>query len=235
MKPRLKYKRVLLKLSGEAFGRNGIDARALATIVKEVRALRRLGVELALVVGGGNIWRKRNQGQGIDEITADFIGMLATVMNTLALGQALCKAGFPTVVQSPVATDVPRVDELDRGRARRALGRGAVVVFSGATGRPFVTSDTAAAERARDIAADAIIKVGPADGVYTADPTKSKRVKKFVSLTIRQALRRKLGFMDAAALKLCAKARVPIVVCRWKSGVVAKVVRGQRVGTLVTV
>lgn len=234
MSSQLAFRRVLLKLSGEAFGRGGIDVRALAFIVREVVSLRRTGAKLAIVVGGGNIWRKREQGRGMDEVTADYLGMLATVMNGLALASALNAAGVRACVQSYLACEVPGIEPMSARRARAKLAQGTVVVFVSGTGKPFVTTDTAAAQRASDILADAIIKVGPADGVYTADPTKSKRAKKFATITAREALKRRLGFMDASALKLCAKRKLSIIVCRWQAGVLARVVAGRRVGTLVT-
>ncbi len=233
---RLAYHRVLLKLSGEALGASGqgIDPHKLAEVVREVRSLRRLGVELAMVIGAGNIWRKRNQGSHMDPVTADYLGIIATVMNALALRQALQRAGVRVAVQSAVASGVPVVEPLHSARARAALKRGEVVVFAGGTGKPFCTTDTAAAERAVELRADVIVKLGPADGVYSADPAKVRRAKKLATITLRQALRYRLGFMDRAALKLCLEANMPVLVCRWQRGVLSRVLRGQQVGTLVT-
>lgn len=231
----LAYRRVLLKLSGEALGAQGISSKKLSEVVHEVRALRRLGVELAIVIGGGNIWRKRDQGKGMDGRTADYLGLLATTMNALALQQALQRAGVRVLTQLAVAADVPLAAPVNKRAARAALARGTVVVFGGGNGVPGFTTDTGAAQRAIDVAADVIIKVGPAGGVYTADPKKVKSAKKFATITVRQALQKRLGFMDRTALMMCAKARMPIVVCRWGKGVVGKAVKGQQVGTLVTV
>lgn len=235
MSHQLAYRRILLKLSGEALGRAGIEPAKLSLVVNELRALRRRGCELALVIGGGNIWRKREQGKGMDEVAADYLGMLATVMNALALRQSLKRAGLRVRVQSYLATDTPGIEPVNSSRASAALRKGEIVIFASGTGKPFVTTDTAAVRQAVAIRADAIIKAGPADGVYTADPEKVKRAKKFTTITIREALRRKLGFMDSSALKLCARAKVPIIVCRWGKGTLLKVVLGARVGTVVTV
>jgi len=233
---KLKYRRILLKLSGEALGLSGqgINPRKLESVVREVRNLRRLGVELALVIGGGNIWRKRSQDRGMDPVTADYLGMLATVMNALALQQALQRFGVKTQVQSAVAFDLPMVEVLNPAKARAALKRGQVVIFAGGTGKPFFTTDTAAAQRAAEVKADGIIKASPIDGVYSSDPTKNRKATKYMTLTMREALARKLEVMDRDAFRICAKHKIPIVVCKWGKGNVVRVVQGKRVGTLVT-
>jgi len=236
MKSRLKYKRVLLKLSGEAFGsaKKSIEVTKLAGVARELVMLNKLGCQVAVVVGGGNLWRKREQGQGMDEVTADYLGMLATVMNALALKQALMHLGARARVQSYLAVDTPGVEVVSAKAAHAALQRHEIVLFASGTGKPFVTTDTAAAQRAIDIKAHVIIKVGPADGVYTADPAKRRGASKFATITASEALRRKLGFMDRSALKLCRQHGIAIVVGRWQKGVLGKVVRGKPVGTLVT-
>ncbi|MBI5466328.1 MAG: UMP kinase [Candidatus Kerfeldbacteria bacterium] len=236
MLPRLKYSRVLLKLSGEAFGSSGrtIEPKKLRAIVRELKTLRRLGVEIGVVVGGGNIWRKREQGQGLEGVTADYLGLLATVMNGLALRQALLRFGVPAVVQSAIAFDLPLVEGLNGTRARRELAQGKVVILAGGTGQVGFTTDTAAAIGAGLIKAEVLIKTGPVDGVYTADPRKVKTAKKFSSLTIREALRCKLGVMDKQAFILCQRKKIPIIVCRWRPGSLVRAVKGQSVGTLVS-
>jgi len=233
----LKYHRLLLKLSGEALAsaERSIDSKKLKIIVAEIKALRRLGVELALVVGGGNIWRKRDQGQGMDPATADYLGLLATVMNSLALKQALEKSKVPVVVQSAVAYDIPLAEVVNQGRARRALAKGKVIIFAGGTGKIGFTTDTAAARVAALIKAEVLVKTGPVDGVYTADPRKVRQARKFSTLTIKEARARKLKVMDKQAFAICAKKKIPIVVCRWQKGNVIKVVKGKPVGTEVTV
>ena len=232
----LVYKRIVLKLSGETLGvpGKGVEVGKLQAVAREIAAVRKLGVQVGVVVGGGNIWRKRNQGRGLDPVAADFMGMLATVMNALALAQALRALKLTVAVQSPIAADVPLVGKLNPRAARRVLGRGGVVVFPGSTGRPYLTSDTAAAMRARDIAAEVIVKLSQVDGVYTADPNKVRSAKKYRTLTMAAALRCRLGVMDKEAFQICRKAKIPIIVCRWGRGVVGGVVRGEQVGTLVT-
>lgn len=236
MSSQLAYRRILLKLSGEALGRvaQGIDPAAVRQVVNELKSVRRLGVELAVVIGAGNLWRKRKQGQGMDEVTADYLGMVATVMNALALASALRRAQVPVLVQSSLAADVAGVRPVNAAAARRALARKTVVIFAGGTGRPFFTTDTAAAMRAAEIKADVIIKAGPVDGVYSADPRIKKGATKYRVLTVHQALQRQLKVMDTQAFRLCLKRRIPIVVCKWKRAVLTKVVKGATLGTLVT-
>jgi len=236
MRRQLKYRRLLLKLSGEAFGQpgQGIDYKKLDAVARELASLRRFGIELGVVVGGGNIWRKRDQGRGMDPDTADYLGLLATVMNGLALRQALRRLKVLVVVQAAVAFDIPLAEPVNGARARKALAQGKIVIFAGGTGEVGFTTDTSAALAAGLVKADVIIKTGPVDGVYTADPLKVKSAKRFSTLTIREALRRRLEVMDRAAFLICAKKKIPIVVCKWKSGLTARAVLGKPVGTLVT-
>jgi len=233
----LKYRRVLLKLSGEALSSAGrsIDSGKLKVVVSEIQALRRLGVELALVVGGGNIWRKREQGQGMDEVTADYLGMLATVMNALAIRQALQRGRIKTRVLSYLACDLPLVNRITKQTVQMAFKRGEVLILAGGTGKPFFTTDTAAARGAALIKAEVLVKAGPVDGAYTANPRRIKQAKKFKTLTIKEARARQLKVMDKQAFAICARKKIPIVVCRWQSGNIVKVVRGKKVGTEVTV
>ncbi|MFA4819076.1 MAG: uridine monophosphate kinase [Patescibacteria group bacterium] len=232
----LKYKRILLKLSGEAFGNaaHGLSAKKLALVVREIRALSRLGVELGIAIGGGNWWRKRDQAQTFHAVTADYMGMTATVLNALALWQALTKARVPSLVQTAIGSEIPLVEPVNKSRARKALSQGKVVIFAGGTGKPFFTTDTAAAQQASLLGAEVLIKAGPADGVYSANPNKYKNAQKFNRLTIKQALRLNLGVMDRQAFAWCEKNKIPIIVCKWQKGTVAKVVKGLSVGTRVT-
>jgi len=233
--PGLEYQRVLIKLSGEAIGGagGGIKPGRLRLVVDEVRSLRKLGAEVAIVVGAGNIWRKRTHGQGLAPATADYLGLLATVMNGLALKDALRQARLPVRLQSAVALGLPGVESLDAVVARGSLRRRQVVIFAGGTGKPFFTTDTAAAQRARDIRAELIIKAGPVDGVYTADPNRFPRAQKYHQLTLAQAIKAKLQVMDKQAFNICRQYNIPVIVCRWQKGVLAKVVQGKIIGTLV--
>ncbi len=232
---KLTYQRVLLKLSGEALGRtaSGLDYKKLNMAVKEIRALVRLGVELGIAVGGGNWWRKRNQSKNFDAVSADYMGMTATVLNALALRQGLAKAGVSSLVQTAIGSEIPLLTPVSEIKARAALKQGRVVIFAGGTGKPFFTTDTAAAQQASLIGAEVLIKAGPADGVYSANPNKHKNARKFDSLTIKQALRLNLGVMDRQAFAWCEKSKMPIIVCKWQKGMVAKVVKGLSVGTIV--
>lgn len=233
MRPALKYNRVLIKLSGEAFGssKKSIDAIKLAAITRELMSIHKLGCQVAVVAGGGNIWRKREQGRGMDEVTADYMGMVATVMNGLALKKVLERGGLKAQIQSYLGASAPGIEPVNAKRAMAAMAKGQVVLFVSGTGKPFVTTDTAAAMHGASVMADAVIKVGPADGVYTADPNKVKSARKFVSLTVREALRRNLGFMDKKALQICARHKVSIIVCRFRKGALSSVVAGKSVGT----
>ena len=229
------YHRILLKLSGESLGNSGtgIDLNKLKEVVDVIRALRALRVELAIVIGGGNIWRKRNQGGGMDEVTADFMGMVATVINALALQQRMFKSKIKVVVQSPICFDLPGVDKLNPSQAQKFLKSG-VVIFAGGTGKPFFTTDTSAVNRAQDIKANLIIKAGPADGVYTADPKTNKSAKKYLYLSFNEAIKKKLGVMDMSALKFCQKHGLKVLVCKWNKVNVLNAATGKKVGTLVS-
>lgn len=231
----LSYQRIVIKLSGEAFkGAGGIiDHRRLLLIVKEIKQLRKMGVAIAVVVGAGNIWRKRNHEKVLTDVAADYLGLLATVMNGLALKDILTKNKISTVLQSPVANDLPGVLPIDPVAARGSLRRGEVVIFAGGTGKPFYTTDTAAALRAYEVRAPVIIKTGPADGVYSSDPKKNSRAKKINELTFGQAARLRLKVMDQESYRLCLHHKLEVVVCRWQSGAIIKVVQGKKLGSIV--
>ena len=232
-----KYKRVLLKLSGEALmGEDayGINRQTIETIVQEIAAVARLGVELGVVIGGGNIFRGVAPGAaGMDRATADYMGMLATVMNALALQDAMRRAGLDCRVQS--ALNIEQVVEpYIRGKAIRYLEEGRIVVFAAGTGNPFFTTDTAAALRASEVGAEIVLKATKVDGVYTADPKKDRTATRYARLSFDEALQRNLRVMDATALALCRDQKLPVnVFSIFKKGALLRVVAGEDEGTLV--
>lgn len=233
-----KYKRVVLKISGEGLcrvGRSGVDGRELQRISTEIKLVADLGVQLALVVGGGNIVRgdRIAADSPIEVVTGHYMGMLGTVINALAVQDALESIGVATRVQSAVAVD--RVcEKFIRRRALRHLDKGRVVIFGGGTGNPFVTTDSCAALRASEIGADVVLKATKVDGVFTADPVTDPAAKLFEHLTYQEVLDRRLGVMDVAAIDLCRQNGIPIVVFNLKQpGHMRAVVLGERIGTLV--
>jgi uridylate kinase len=231
------YRRILLKASGEALmgAQNyGVDVRVARSIAEEIRAVRDLGVEVAVVVGGGNIFRGVSESAGdMDRSSADYIGMLATVMNSVVLQDALEKVGVHTRVLS--AINIPQVAEpFIRRRAIRHLEKGRVVIFAAGTGNPYFTTDSAAALRALEIRADVILKATKVDGVYTADPVKDPSATRFDCITYREVLEKQLKVMDASAISLCMDNGLPIVVFNMRtSGNIVRVVSGEAVGTRV--
>ncbi len=231
------YRRILLKLSGEALAGKqgyGIDPEVIAAIAEEIREVIGLGVQLALVIGGGNIFRGvAAASRGMDRASADYMGMLATVMNSLAMQDALEKIGVVTRVQS--AIEMQQVAEpYIRRRAVRHLEKGRVVIFGAGTGNPYFTTDTAASLRAMEINADVILKATKVDGVYSADPAKDKDAVKFPSLTYLDVLKKSLQVMDATATSLCMDNNLPIVVFDLtRRGNIKKVVLGEPIGTIV--
>ncbi len=233
-----KYKRVLLKLSGESLcgeASHGIKPDALSSIVAEIKLAHEHGLQIAIVVGGGNIWRgEQDRGAAISRVTADYMGMLATLMNALALQDALESLGVPSRVQS--AVEINKLSEpYIRRKAIRHLEKGRVVIFAGGTGNPYFTTDTAAALRAVEIEAEVVLKATKVDGVYTADPKKDKTAKKFEKLTFMDSIKQRLKVMDTTALTLCMENRMPVVVFDLAvKGNIARAVAGQKVGTLIT-
>lgn len=232
------YRRILLKLSGEALmGKQdyGIDGEVLEILSKEIHEVTSLGVQVALVVGGGNIFRGigTSRDYGIDRASADYMGMLATVINSLALQDMLEREGVVTRVLSAIemrAIAEPYI----RRRALRHLEKGRVVIFAGGTGNPYFTTDTAAALRAMEINADAILKATKVDGVYDADPRTDRKAKKLRELTYIEVLQRNLKVMDATAISLCMDNRLPIVVFNLtKRGNIVRAVRGESIGSIV--
>ena len=231
------YRRVLLKLSGEALAGNqgyGIDPATLTAIAREVKEVVDLGVQLALVIGGGNIFRGlAASSKGMDRSSADYMGMLATVINSLAMQDALEKIGVLTRVQSAIAMSEV-AEPYIRRRAMRHLEKGRVVIFGAGTGNPYFTTDTAASLRAMEIGADVILKGTKVDGVYTADPKKDPAAVKFEQLTYLDVLRKGLQVMDATAISLCMDNQLPIVVFDITTqGNVKRLVMGDKIGTIV--
>lgn len=235
--PEPKYRRVLLKLSGEALAGNqgyGIDPEVIAAIAAEVKEVVDLGIEIALVIGGGNIFRGvAAASRGMDRASADYMGMLATVMNSLAMQDALEQAGVVTRVLS--AIEMREVAEpYIRRRAVRHLEKRRVVIFGAGTGNPYFTTDTAASLRAMEINADIILKATKVDGIYSADPTKDKDAVKFSSLTYLDVLKKGLQVMDATATSLCMDNDLPIMVFNLTvRGNIKRAVMGENIGTIV--
>jgi uridylate kinase len=231
------YKRILLKLSGEALaGRQGygIDPDVIVGIAAEVREVVELGVQVALVIGGGNIFRGiAASSAGMDRASADYMGMLATVMNSVAMQDALEKQGVVTRVQS--AIEMQEIAEpYIRRRAVRHLEKGRVVIFGAGTGNPYFTTDTAASLRAAEINAEVILKATKVDGVYTADPAKDPNAVRYETLTYLDVLKRGLQVMDSTAISLCMDNNLPIIVFDLtRHGNISRVVCGESIGTLV--
>ncbi len=233
------YKRILLKLSGEALlGRkeHGIDAETCALLAVQIKEVQALGIDVAVVVGGGNIFRGHGESKrfGLDRSVADYMGMLATVLNGLALQNALEQIDIPTRVMSAIQMSAV-AEPYIRRRAMRHLEKKRVVIFVAGTGNPYFTTDTAAALRAKEIDADVILKATKVDGVYSDDPMKNKDAKKFKKIKFIDALKKKLRVMDATALSLCMDNDLPIVVFNsLEKGNIKKVVLGEDIGTVVS-
>jgi uridylate kinase len=231
------FQRILLKLSGEALVGDleyGVSPAVVRKVAEEVKEVRELGVEVGIVIGGGNIYRGvAASAKGMDRASADQMGMLATVINSLALQDALEKSGIFTRVMS--AIEMPQVAELYiRRRAVRHLEKGRVVIFAGGTGNPFFTTDTAAALRAMEVKAQVILKATKVDGVYDADPLLNKKARRFKELHYMEVLKQGLKIMDSPAISLCMDNHLPIIVFNLsKKGNIKRVVLGQKVGTII--
>lgn len=237
MKEQLKYKRILLKLSGEALAGDkgfGVDPDRAEDIANRVADVRELGVDVAIVIGAGNLWRGRSGiERGMDRATADYMGMLATVMNAMALMDAMERMGLVTRVQSAVEMHAV-AEPYIRRRAIRHLEKGRVVILGGGTGNPFFSTDTAAALRAMEIGADVLIKATKVDGVYDSDPVKNPDAKRFDRLTYIETLNRRLEVMDSTAISLCMDNNLPILVLNlWDPAALRQALHGEAVGTLV--
>jgi uridylate kinase len=231
------YRRILLKLGGESLagqGGYGINPDLAEEIAAKVKSVRELGTEVALVIGGGNLWRGREGIEhGMERATADYIGMIGTVMNALVLQDALERAGV--VTRALTALEMRAVAEpYIRRRAIRHMEKGRVVIFAGGTGNPYFTTDTAAALRAMEIDADIMVKATKVDGVYDADPKTNPEAQKFDSLTYIDALNRRLKVLDSTAISLCMDNNLPILVLNlWNDDDLERAVRGDRVGTII--
>lgn len=235
----MKYKRVLLKLSGEALlgGKEfGIDSKVLASYADEIKAVKELGVELAIVIGGGNIFRGVSGVEGgmKDRANADYMGMLATVINAMALQGALENIGIFTRLLSAIKME-QIAEPFIRRRAIRHMEKGRVVIFGGGTGNPYFTTDTAASLRAVEVEADVILKGTRVDGIYTADPEKDSSATKFEDISFSEVIQRNLKVMDMTAFTLCQENKLPIVVFDMNEpGNLCRIVQGNRIGTLVS-
>lgn len=237
MENELKYKRILLKLSGESLGGSkgfGIDPEEAENVALRVREVRELGVDVAIVIGAGNLWRGRSGlDRGMDRATADYMGMLATVMNALALMDAMERIGLVTRVQSAVQMQAV-AEPYIRRRAIRHLEKGRVVILGGGTGNPYFSTDTAAALRAMEIGADVLIKATKVDGVYDADPMLNPGARRFDRLSYMETINRRLEVMDSTAISLCMDNNMPILVLNlWNPDALRQALYGEPVGTLV--
>ncbi|HON08712.1 MAG TPA: UMP kinase, partial [Verrucomicrobiota bacterium] len=210
-----KYKRIMIKLSGQALADEsgfGISPAAVNNMAMQVKEVKELGVDVVIVIGGGNIFRgEQGSQQGIDRTTGDYMGMLATIINSLALQDALEKLGIPTRVQSAIAT-IQVAEPFIRRRAIRHLEKGRIVIFAGGTGNPYFSTDTAAALRANEVGAEVILKATKVDGVYDNDPQRDPNAKKYIRVTYSEALQKRLKVMDATAFAMCQDNKMPIIV-----------------------
>ena len=231
------YKKILLKLSGEALMGDqefGISSDVITSYAKQIKEIVDLGVEVSIVIGGGNIFRGiSGAAQGVDRVTGDHMGMLATVINSLALQNSIEKLGVPTRVQT--AIEMPKVAEpFIKRRAQRHLEKGRVVIFGAGTGNPYFTTDTAAALRAIEMETDVVIKATKVDGIYDKDPVKFADAKKYEKVTYNEVLAKDLKVMDATAISLCRENKLPIIVFNsLVEGNLKKVVMGENIGTTV--
>jgi uridylate kinase len=233
-----KFKRILLKLSGESLMGDkgyGLDSAVISTYAKEIKPVIEAGVEVAIVIGGGNIYRGMNEAEtGIERAHGDYMGMLATVINGMAVQAGLEKAGIFTRLQSAIKME-QIAEPYIRRRAMRHLEKGRVVIFGAGTGNPYFTTDTAGSLRAIEIQADVILKGTRVDGIYTADPEKDRNATKFTEITYVECISRNLKVMDMTAFTLCMENKLPIIVFDMnKPGNLLKVVMGEQVGTLVS-
>jgi uridylate kinase len=235
---KIKYKRILLKLSGEILeGKNGygIDFDTLKNLCEEVKAVQKLGVEVAIVIGGGNIWRYRDfKSSGLDRVNSDYMGMLATIMNSIAMEDQFSKIGIEARALSAINMPVV-IGTYLRAKALDYLKKGRVVICAGGTGSPFFTTDSAAALRALELNCDILLKATKVDYVYDKDPHKYKNAKKFTSLSYLEVLKRELEVMDLSAVSLCLERKLPILVFNLnKKGNIARAVQGEKIGTLIS-
>jgi len=234
----LKYRRVLLKLSGESMGDKqgrGICPDAVKELAGQIVEIREMGIQMVIVIGGGNIFRGQvGSERGLERVTGDYMGMLATIINALALQDALEKLAIPTRVQSAIPVSVV-AEQFIRRRAVRHLEKGRVVIFSAGTGNPYFSTDTAAALRANEIGAEVLLKATKVDGIYDSDPKKNAKARRFDQITYIEALQKRLKVMDSTAFSLCMDNKMPIIVFNlFKKHNLRRVLLGEKVGTLVT-
>lgn len=234
---KIPYKRILLKISGEVLtgeGGYGIDPSVIMKIAGEIKEVKALGIEMAIVIGGGNIFRGiAASAKGMDRVSADHMGMLATILNGIALQDALEKMGVQTRLQTAIEMRELAEPFISR-RAIRHLEKGRVVIFAGGTGNPYFTTDTTASLRAMEIGAEAILKATKVDGVYDSDPMVNRRARKYDELTYLDVLKKQLKVMDATAISLCMDHQIPIIVFNLKKkGNIKRVILGEKVGTKV--
>jgi uridylate kinase len=235
----IKYRRILLKLSGEVLGSRAsgecIDPEIVASVAQRVKAVAAMGVQIAIVLGGGNIFRGiKGESRGIARTSGDYMGMLSTIINGLALQNAMERIGLQTRLQT--AIEMPKVAEgYVQRRALRHLEKGRIVIFAGGTGNPYFSTDTAAALRASEINAEVLVKATKVDGVYSDNPETNPQARRYKTLGYLEALERRLRVMDSAAFALCMDNKVPIIVCNFfDKNALVRAVRGEQVGTLVT-
>jgi len=235
----IRYRRVLLKLGGEALAGEfgfGINPRQAEFVARTVRDVVHMGVQVAIVIGGGNLWRGKQDGldHGMERVTADHMGMLATVMNSLALQDALERMRIPTRVMTGIEVRAVAEPYIQR-RAVRHMEKGRVIIFGAGTGNPYFTTDTAASLRAMEIDADLLIKATKVDGVYDSDPKKNPDARRFEHLTYIEALNMRVGVMDSTAMAMCMDNDLPICIINlWQEGALEQVVLGSPVGTIIT-
>ena len=236
-KTKLKYKRILLKLSGEVFKGNsdsGIDGKILMDLAKEVKKLQKMGCEIGIVIGGGNIWRFRDTKHlKLDRVTLDSMGMMATVMNALAFESALKLVGADARAVSSFPAEKAMENYVPK-RASHHLSTGKIVIFAGGTGSPFFTTDSAAALRALEMQCDVLLKATKVDYVYDKDPVKHKDAKKYTKLSYQEVIEQNLGVMDLTCASLCKDGKIPMLVFNLnKKGSIEKAVKGQKIGTII--
>ncbi len=234
----IRWKRVLLKIGGESLAEEkgyGISSFRVRLISREIKEVKKMGVQIGIMMGGGNIFRGETASrEGVDRAIADYMGMLATILNALALQDTLERVGVVTRVQTAIGMQ-EIAEPYIRRRALRHLEKGRVVIFAGGTGNPYFTTDTAAALRALEIEAEVILKATKVDGVYSSDPLKNKKAKKFDQIDYVEVLNRRLGVMDATAISLCMDNQLPIIVFNLhRKSNIKKILLGERVGTIVT-
>lgn len=230
------YPRILLKLSGESLGSGGVDYKKLQRVAQQIAAVNRKGIAVAIVIGGGNVWRFRDNQKltSLPRVNSDYLGMLATVFNGVVLTAALKDLEINAEVFSAVKSPSEITQPYSIAKARKVMGKGGVVVLSGGTGKPFVTTDTAAAMRAVEMRCERILKATNVDGVYDSDPRKNRKAKLLKQLTYKETIAKKYGVMDLKAFEILEKKKIPLAVFNFgKAGLLLKAASGEDIGTLI--